>query len=144
MLANAAALTWVGNRRVLFSEMKGKGVLMGICRTLPKTGVTHATCMCPLPIAGMAHRSYLAPNGKSVLVAEMIVAEGGWKPCRLVLYDGMSKGTQVGSAASQCIEAAWSPDGRWMYFTANAGAGYPDLAATVPNGAGRANHQRRD
>ena len=133
MLANAAALTWVGNRRVLFSEMKGKGVLMGISTATEDRGDARDVYV-PTADSGMAHRSYLAPNGKSVLVAEMIVAEGGWKPCRLVPYDGMSKGTQVGPAASQCIEAAWSPDGRWMYFTANAGAGYRIWRQRFPDG----------
>jgi Tol biopolymer transport system component len=79
---------------------------------------------------GMAHRSYLSSDGKSVLVSEM---DGPWLPCRLVAMDGTSPGRQVGPSAATCTSAAWSPDGKWMFFTSTAGGAshlwrqrYPD------------------
>jgi serine/threonine protein kinase/Tol biopolymer transport system component len=133
MLANTAALTWIANKRVMFSEMRGKGILMGIS-TAGENGAEAHELYVPAAESGMAHRSYLSPDGKSVLVVEMVVAEGGWQPCRLVPYDGHSKGRQVGPLRSQCTEAAWSPDGKWMYFTANAGGGYHLWRQSYPDG----------
>jgi eukaryotic-like serine/threonine-protein kinase len=37
--------------------------------------------------------------------------------CRLVPFDGSSAGRQVGPQGP-CTSAAWSPDGKWMYFGA--------------------------
>jgi hypothetical protein len=133
MLANTAAVTWIGNRRILFSQMKGKGILMGISEAA-ENGVEAREIYVPAAESGMAHRSHLSPDGKSVLIVEMVVAEGGWQPCRLVPYDGRSKGRQVGPPGSQCTEAAWSPDGKWMYFTANVGGGYRLWRQAFPDG----------
>jgi eukaryotic-like serine/threonine-protein kinase len=70
----------------------------------------------------MAHRSYLSPDRKSLLVVEM---DGtGWLPCRLMPFDGSSPGRRVGPLEGQCTTAAWSPDGRWMYFSSSAGGGF--------------------
>jgi Tol biopolymer transport system component len=49
---------------------------------------------------------------------------GGWLPCRLVSFDGSSPGKRVGPANGPCTEAAWSPNGEWIYLNANAGSGY--------------------
>jgi eukaryotic-like serine/threonine-protein kinase len=68
---------------------------------------------------GMAHRSCPSPDGRSVLVVEMD-HDFFWMPCRLVGADG-SPGRQVGPSGGGCTFATWSPDGRWMYFTSNAG-----------------------
>jgi Tol biopolymer transport system component len=58
-----------------------------------------------------------------VLVAEMD-ERGTWLPCRLVRMDGRSTGTSVGPSGSACWFAAWSPDGKWMYFNSSAGGGF--------------------
>lgn len=71
---------------------------------------------------GMAHRSYLSPNRKQLLVVEMRNSE--WLPCRLTPFDGASPGRRAGPAPAHCTDAAWSPDGKWMYFSADAGNGY--------------------
>ena len=81
----------------------------------------------------MAHRSYLSPDGKWVLVAEM--DNKGWLPCRLVSFEHMSAGEQVGPAPSRCTNAAWSPDGAWMYFTADAGSGFHIYRQRFPRGS---------
>src|SRR4029078_3720354 len=39
------------------------------------------------------------------------------QPCRVVPLDGRSGGRQVGPQGP-CTSAAWSPDGKWMYFGA--------------------------
>ena len=85
------------------------------------------------PETGMAHRSALSPDRKQVLLAEMDMHS--WLPCRLVPFDGSSRGKPVGPNPSQCTDAAWSPDGRWMYFAADAGNGYHIWRQRFPNGA---------
>ena len=72
----------------------------------------------PTDAPSMAHRSYLSPDGRSVLLVEMD-QDHLWGPCRLVPVDGSSQRRQVGPASGGCTFAAWSPDGKWMYFTAN-------------------------
>jgi hypothetical protein len=64
---------------------------------------------------GMAHRSYLSPDGKWVLLVEM--DNGEWIPCRVVAVPGGAAGKQVGPAKAPCTNAAWSPDGKWMYLS---------------------------
>jgi Tol biopolymer transport system component len=41
---------------------------------------------------------------------------------------------QVGPAPSQCTNAAWSPDGEWMYLSANTGNGYHIWRQRFPDG----------
>ena len=65
---------------------------------------------------GMVHFSEPSPDGRWVLAVEMLRAV--WQPCRLVPFDGSSAGKQVGPARGLCTAAAWSPDGRRMYFAA--------------------------
>jgi len=60
--------------------------------------------------------------------------DGGWRPCRVAPFDGSSLGKQVGPTPSQCTSAAWSPDGAWMYFSANTGNGYHIWRQRFPNG----------
>jgi hypothetical protein len=73
----------------------------------------------------MAHFSALSPDRKNVLTVEMDPGESGrdygnFSPCRLAPFDGSSPGRLVGPAPGNCISAAWSPDGKWMYFSARA------------------------
>jgi Tol biopolymer transport system component len=56
-------------------------------------------------------------------------------PCRLTPFDGRSPGRPVGPAPAQCTDAAWSPDGNWMYFSANTGSGYHIWRQRFPDGA---------
>jgi Tol biopolymer transport system component len=80
----------------------------------------------------MAHRSAASPDQKWVLLAEM--DNGLWTPCRIVPLDGTSVGRLVGPQGAQCTYAAWPPDGRWMYFTANAGNGFHVWRQRHPDG----------
>ena len=82
---------------------------------------------------GMAHRSYPSPDGKWVLLVEMD-HDHRWVPCRLVPMDGTSLGRQVGPPESACTFGAWSPDGRWMYFSSAAGGQYHIWRQHFPDG----------
>jgi len=55
-----------------------------------------------------------------VLVVEMTGSHAFTQPCRLVPFDGSSAGRRVGPQGT-CLSAAWSPDGRSMYFAALVG-----------------------
>jgi serine/threonine protein kinase/Tol biopolymer transport system component len=127
LLPNASALTWVGPHQVLFSE---EGKAMKIV-TAGESRANERDVYVPKD-ANMAHRSYISPDSKWVLVAEM--DEASWRPCRLVPFSGGSEGKQVGPIPSACTEAAWSRDGRWMYFAANAGNGFHLWRQRFPDG----------
>jgi len=58
----------------------------------------------------------------------------GWLPCRLAPFDGRSSGKPVGPAPAQCTDAAWSPDGKWMYFSTNPGNGNHIWRQRFPDG----------
>ena len=121
MLRNAAALTWTGPRQVLFSEAKEQVPHMGIVEA-QESRIGQRDVYLPTDEYGMVHRSYLSPDGKWVLVVEMD-GEHAWLPCRLVPMDGSSAVRNVGPPAAACTFAAWSPDGKWMYFNSNRGGG---------------------
>ncbi len=80
----------------------------------------------------MAHRSHLSPDRKWMLVVEMDARS--WLPCRLVPFDGSSPGKPVGPSPALCTNAAWSPDGRWMYFSTNNGLGFHTWRQRFPDG----------
>ena len=67
---------------------------------------------------GMAHHSYLSPDGKRVLVVEM-GGRGDLLPCRVVPFQGAAGVRVVGPPDGACLSGAWSPDGKWVYLTAN-------------------------
>jgi eukaryotic-like serine/threonine-protein kinase len=128
LLPNASALTWVGPHQVLFSEAEKAMKIV----TAGESRVNARDVYIPKG-ANMAHRSYLSPDSKWVLVTEMDEAVS-FTPCRLVPFSGGSEGKQVGPIPSACTEAAWSPDGRWMYFAANAGNGFHLWRQRFPDG----------
>jgi len=134
LLANAEGLTWIGAgagpARVLFSELTGHGFQMSIVSST-ESRAGQRNVYVP-PESGMAHRSYLSPDGQQVLVVEM--SFNTWLPCRLLPFDGSSAGKQVGPAPSQCTDAAWSPDGKWMYFSADTGRGVHTWRQRFPDG----------
>jgi len=136
VLNNAASLTWIkasdgGKPRILFTSMTGEGLHMGVF-TAEENRANQRTIYLPADKSGMAHRAALSPDGRSVLVVEMDMA--GWRPCRLVPFDGSSSGGPVGPSLSQCTDAAWSPDGNWMYLSVNTGGGFHIWRQQFPNG----------
>jgi eukaryotic-like serine/threonine-protein kinase len=64
----------------------------------------------------MAHYSYLSPDRHIVLISEMD-RTNRFQSCRVVPFEGGLPGRQVGPNGA-CGTAAWSPDGRSMYFSA--------------------------
>ena len=129
-LKNASGLTWVGPSQLLFSEIKG-GQHMGIV-TASDSRADPRELYFPVHRDAMAHRSSRSPDGQWVLVVEM--DEGGvFMPCRLIPWEGGS-GRLVGPAPGRCMSAAWAPDGRWMYFTADTGEGFHVWRQRFPYG----------
>jgi len=96
-LPNAAGLTWIDAHHLLFSEIS-QGVHMAIVTATDSRTESRAVYVPPTG-DGMAHRSYVSPDGKWVLVAEMDVS--AWLPCRVVPFDGSSLGTVVGPGRRQ-------------------------------------------
>jgi eukaryotic-like serine/threonine-protein kinase len=131
LLPNASGLTWIDNTHVLFSEFK-VGVHVAIV-TSQESRQGERDVYVPQNDRGMAHRSAISPDGKWVLVTEMLF--GSWLPCRVVPFDGSSAGRQVGPPHAPCTAAAWSPDGAWMSFCADAGDGYHIWRQKFPDGA---------
>jgi eukaryotic-like serine/threonine-protein kinase len=119
LLPNAEGLTWIGPKTVLFSEIKS-GVHMALV-TAGEDRTNQRDIYVPPHERGMAHRSYLSPDGKNVLLVEM-GGDGQWLPCRVLPFDGSSTGRQVGPPGAGCTNAAWSPEGDWMFLNSNAGA----------------------
>jgi DNA-binding winged helix-turn-helix (wHTH) protein/Tol biopolymer transport system component len=112
LLANAAGLTWLDPHRILFSAVKA-GIHMGIVTAREDRSESRPVYV-PQSDRAMAHYSFASPDRKWALVAEM---DPDWQRCRIVPLDTRSQGRQVGPAGA-CTSAAWSPDGRWMYFGA--------------------------
>lgn len=131
MLANAAALTWIGDRHILFSEIK-RGLHMAIVKGTESRSEVRDVYVPPTENE-MAHRSYASPDGKWVLVASEMKANS-WLQCLLVPMSGSPAATMVGPAGAKCTYAAWSPDGEWMYFSADAGGGFRTWRQRFPDG----------
>jgi serine/threonine protein kinase len=127
-LKNASGLTWVSDRHVLFSEMS-TGIHMNVVSADDRrsgVGLVYS----PDGEQGMAHRSYRSPDGNWVLIAEMV--RPVWQPCRLLRMDGQAN-RRVGPDG-QCTSAAWSPDGRWMYFSSNSSGSFHIWRQRFPDG----------
>jgi DNA-binding winged helix-turn-helix (wHTH) protein len=129
-LRNASGLVWSGPHHVVFSKMR-KPPHMGVA-VAEETRIDERDVYVPPIEPGMVHRSYPSPDGKWILLVEM-GQDHTWVPCRLVPMDGTSLGHQVGPLRDACTFGAWSPDGKWMYFTSEAGGSnhiwrqrYPD------------------
>jgi eukaryotic-like serine/threonine-protein kinase len=130
-LPNAFGLTWIAGQQVLFSEVKA-GLHMGIV-TATEGRAAPRDIYFPAHERAMAHFSHVSPDRKSVLVVEMD-GSGAWQPCRLVPFDAKSTGRQVGPQG-KCQAAGWSPDGTWMYFSAQVEGSSHLWRQRFPNGA---------
>jgi Tol biopolymer transport system component len=133
LLPNASGLSWIGDRQVLFSEIQaGAGFHMGIV-TATEARADERKIYFPSHERAMAHYSYPSPDRKSVLLVEMDRA-AIWQRCRLVPFDGSSAGRQVGPDGP-CTAAAWSQDGRWMYFSVAVDDHFHLWRQSFPDGA---------
>jgi Tol biopolymer transport system component len=129
-LRNASGLTWVGQKSVLFSENKQNNIMGIVTAAGDRAG--RRDVYLPSGPHPMAHRSYASPDRKWALVVEM--ESGTWLPCRLVPMDHSSMGRPVGPLNARCTSAAWSPDGKWMYFSSNAGGTFHIWQQRFPAG----------
>jgi len=133
MLRNASSLTWIdGGRRLLFSEIKGGGLHMGVVTTDEGRGQSRDVYL-PDAERAMAHHSYLSPDGKWVLIV-MMDTFGVIGQCRLVPFDGKGQEQLVGPDGASCRSAAWSPDGKWMYISTNTRGRFHIWRQRFPNG----------
>jgi eukaryotic-like serine/threonine-protein kinase len=132
LLRNASSLTWIdGGKRVLFSEIKN-GLHMGVVTTDEARGQSRDVYL-PVGNRSMAHHSYLSPDGRWVLIVQMNeMAE--IVQCRIVPFDGSSTQQLVGPAGASCSTGAWSPDGKWIYLSANPGGRYHIWRQRFPGG----------
>jgi Tol biopolymer transport system component len=110
LLANSAGTTWLDQRHILFSEVSS-GQHMGIVTTTD-TRSEYRKIYFPREERGMVHLSYASPDRKWALAVEMNPV---WQPCRLIPLDASTPGRQVGPKG-ECTSAAWSPNGKWMFF----------------------------
>jgi hypothetical protein len=108
------------------------GVHMGLV-TAEESRMGARDLYLPASEPSMAHRSYLSPDGQWVLLVEMD-DDHLWLPCRLVPVNGNSPSGPVGPPGGGCTFAAWSPDGKWMYFTANPGGANHIWRQRFPDG----------
>lgn len=138
-LTNAMGLSWITETgasgapkqpRLLFSYMTGKGVTMAVASSTESRSDQRTVFM---EDGIMNHLSHLSPDGKQLLMNEM-EGVGRWQPCRVAPFDGSSKGKKVGPQPSQCADSAWSPDGKWMYFSADTGSGNHIWRQRFPDG----------
>jgi Tol biopolymer transport system component len=131
LMRNAAGMRWIGNGRILFSEvMSGTLAHMGIV-TSDESRAGERQIYFPEHERAMAHYSFLSPDQRSILAVEM---DPAWLPCRLVPMEKLSKGRRVGPSGS-CTAAAWSPDGKWMYFSAETNGATHLWRQRFPDGA---------
>jgi eukaryotic-like serine/threonine-protein kinase len=132
MLPNASSLTWIENgKRLLFSEIK-QGMHMAVVSTDPGRSQVRDVYD-PPGERGMAHHSYLSPDGQWVLIVEM-QNPGLFVPCRVTPYLGSGEVRIVGPPGSMCTAGAWSPDGKWVYLTARTGGKFHIWRQRFPNG----------
>ncbi|MFT4112353.1 winged helix-turn-helix domain-containing protein [Silvibacterium sp.] len=116
LLENAAGLTWLDAEHLLYSRVEpGSGIHMGIV-TAARSGAGLHAIYYPGHIRGMAHNAFPSPDRHWAIVVEMD-GSGAWAQCRLIALDGPGASRTIGPAGA-CTAAGWSPDGRWMYFTA--------------------------
>jgi eukaryotic-like serine/threonine-protein kinase len=115
-LPNSSSLTWIdGGQRMMFSEID-EGLHMGVVTTDQSRGNLHNVYW-PAGKRSMAHHSYLSPDGNWVLIVQMDNS-GNLLPCRVVPFDGSGTVHLVGPPDRTCIGGAWSPDGKWVYLSA--------------------------
>jgi Tol biopolymer transport system component len=131
LLPNAAGLAWLDAHHVMFSRMD-TGMHMGLVTATEDRGDERIIYF-PTHERGMAHLSWLSPDRRSVLLVEMGRTEA-FESCRLVAFDGRSPSVPVGPAGA-CTGAAWSPDGRWMYFSVTIGGASHLWRQRGPNSA---------
>ena len=126
-MPNAVGLSWIAENRVLFSTMTPAAATGVISSTESRDQVQkiyeEAGIEPMIPV--------MSPDQKWILSVED--DDHGWRPCRLISMDGNSR-RSVGPGGAKCLRGAWSPDGRWMYFSADRGDGFHIWRQSFPDG----------
>jgi serine/threonine protein kinase len=128
-LQNASGSSWLRGGRLIFSEMTHGLHMQIVTGTDQRNGIR--LLYSPGTPDEMAHRSAPSPDRAWVLIAEM--NRGYWQPCRLVPSTAHSAGRPVGPGGG-CTSAAWSPDGKWMYFSSNSSGMFHIWRQRFPDG----------
>ena len=128
-LPNAFSLTWIDTNRVLFSEFR-EGVNAALV-TATESRAESRDIYRPTPAKDSVQRSYLSPDQKWVVTVEADNLEP--QTCRLVSFDGNSQDRTIGPPG-QCIDAAWSTDGRWIYVSSNQSGTFHIWRQRFPDG----------
>ena len=140
MMKNASSLTWIGSgKNLLFSEIKN-GLHMCLVTTDEARGQSRDVYV-PPGDRSMVHHSYLSPDGRWVLIV-LMNALGKLTQCRVVSFDvssnapvdGSGREHLVGPENSVCKSGAWSPDGKWVYLSANTGGASHIWRQRFPDG----------
>src|SRR5580658_1546924 len=117
-MPNASSLTlFECGTRLLFSEMRRR---LHLVLVPPDLGRRQSRDVyVPPRERRMVHHSSLSPDGQWVLAVEM-GNRSEILPCRVVPFHGNGNGDVrvVGPPSGACISGAWSPDGEWIYLTA--------------------------
>jgi serine/threonine protein kinase len=129
-LPNSAGLSWLDDGHLLFSQIKGSGIHMGIVTSNSDRSALREIYF-PSLDRGMAHYSYPSPDRKWILLEEM---NPSWQPCRVVPFSGGSLGRQVGPPGATCTSAAWSRDGKYMYLGVQVAGRYHLWRQRFPDG----------
>ncbi|MGA9800416.1 MAG: protein kinase [Terriglobales bacterium] len=132
LLKNASSLSWInGGKQLLFSEMHG-GLHLVLVTTNESRGESREV-YAPPGERSMVHHSYLSPDGRWVLMV-MMDAQGKLVPCRVVPFQGGGNPVIVGPPHAVCSSGAWSPDGKWVYLSANPGGRFHIWRQKFPDG----------
>jgi eukaryotic-like serine/threonine-protein kinase len=132
MMKNASSLSWIEEgKKLLFSEIR-TGLHMCVVTTDEGRGQSRDVYV-PAGERSMAHHSYLSPDGRWVLVV-LMNSLGKLTQCRVVPFDGNGQERLVGPKDAVCTTGAWSPDGKWLYMSANKGGDYHIWRQRFPDG----------
>jgi Tol biopolymer transport system component/predicted Ser/Thr protein kinase len=132
MMKNASSLTWIGSgKNLLFSEIKS-GLHMCLVTTDEARGRSRDVFV-PPGDRSMVHHSYLSPDGRWVLIV-LMNSLGKLTQCRVVPFDGSGHERLVGPKNAVCKSGAWSPDGKWVYLSVDAGGAFHIWRQRFPDG----------
>ncbi|HLZ93262.1 MAG TPA: protein kinase [Candidatus Acidoferrum sp.] len=131
-MKNASSLTWTPDgKNLLFSEIK-TGLHMCLVTTDEGRGQSRDVYV-PAGERSMVHHSLLSPDERWVLVI-LMNSLGKLVQCRVVPFDGNGGEQLVGPKDATCTTGAWSPDGKWVYVSANPGGQFHIWRQRFPGG----------